>query len=43
MGEEGFDFDASHFDGMAFVVKKDVLPNPEDVGFLCSIGVLLQH
>ena len=26
----------------AFVMEEDVLPNPEDVGFFCSIGVLLQ-
>jgi hypothetical protein len=42
VGKKGFDFDASHFDGMAFVMEEDVLPNPEDVGFFGSIGVLLQ-
>ena len=42
MGDELVDLGHTHFFWMAFVVIKDVLTNPFDVGFFGAGGILLE-
>jgi len=42
VGEEGFDFGAAHFAGVALVVEQDRAGGPGDVGFLGADGVGLE-
>ncbi len=42
MGEEGFNFGATHVLGMALVVKQNMARDPVDVSFLGADGIVFE-